>query len=553
MRNPRGGDLVGGAIEAQIITKKGVSLWKDAWRRLKKNRFAMGGLVVVVLMTLAVILANVLVPYQPDYGQPWIGAQPPGYSHPAALAENRYDVGQPPVIPQDVPRQIVNMLSADGELVFVAHEVESTDYRVTIRKGRVDKIQEVQGAIAVRTLEVKGAGESLVLVDEQGNTSAPMRDVRLDRRKKLPEGFPHARPEERVYVLILRRVKPRTPEPETITISLAGGKVTGIVRGGVKTDALRLDGRYVLETKKNGEPVVLRHWLGTDLAGRDELARTLHGGRISLMVGGVATLVSMIIGVLYGAIAGYLAARKLDVLGTVAFGVSLVGGIVAAALVWGQGPVAGVFAAIVVFACVPWAGSFLRRIELGSWSRRRVSTTGELMMRITDILYALPFMFIVILLMVSFGRDLWILFFALGMIQWIVPARIVRGQVLSLKEKEFIEAAHMCGASHTSIIFRHLIPNTLGIVTVYATLMVPAVILQESFLAFIGLTVESGGRTLDSWGALINQGRQTLASDGGRWWVLVFPSIAMALTLFSLNFLGDGLRDALDPKMKGKS
>ncbi|MCZ6572904.1 MAG: ABC transporter permease, partial [Planctomycetota bacterium] len=95
--------------------------------------------------------------------------------------------------------------------------------------------------------------------------------------------------------------------------------------------------------------------------------------------------------------------------------------------------------------------------------------------------------------------------------------------------------------------------NTLGIVTVYAKLMVPAVILHESFLAFIGLTVESGGRTLDSWGALINQGRQTLASDGGRWWVLVFPSIAMALTLFSLNFLGDGLRDALDPKMKGRS
>ena len=124
MRNPLGGDLAGATIEARIATKRGVSLWKDAWRRLKKNRFAMGGLVIVVLMTLAAILANVLVPYQPDYGQPWIGAQPPGYSHPAVLAENRYDVGQPPVIPQDVPRQIVNMLSADGELVFVTHEVE---------------------------------------------------------------------------------------------------------------------------------------------------------------------------------------------------------------------------------------------------------------------------------------------------------------------------------------------------------------------------------------------------------------------------------------------
>ncbi|MHC4576446.1 MAG: ABC transporter permease, partial [Planctomycetota bacterium] len=132
-------------------------------------------------------------------------------------------------------------------------------------------------------------------------------------------------------------------------------------------------------------------------------------------------------------------------------------------------------------------------------------------------------------------------------------ARIVRGQVLSLKEKEFVEAAHMCGTGHGGIIFRHLIPNTLGVVVVYATLTVPAVILQESFLAFIGLTVEWQGRTLDSWGALVNQGRQALTSTGDNWWVLVFPSLAMAVTLFSLNFLGDGLRDALDPQLKGRT
>ena len=132
-------------------------------------------------------------------------------------------------------------------------------------------------------------------------------------------------------------------------------------------------------------------------------------------------------------------------------------------------------------------------------------------------------------------------------------ARIVRGQVLSLKEKEFVEAAHMSGTGHVGIVFRHLIPNTLGVVVVYATLTIPAIILQESFLAFIGLTVEYQGRTLDSWGSLVNQGRQALTSTGGNWWVLLFPSLAMAITLFSLNFLGDGLRDALDPQMKGRS
>jgi oligopeptide transport system permease protein len=161
-------------------------------------------------------------------------------------------------------------------------------------------------------------------------------------------------------------------------------------------------------------------------------------------------------------------------------------------------------------------------------------------------------MFLVILLMISFGRHIVTLFAALGLVQWLMMARIVRGQVLSLKEKEFVEAARMCGTGSLGIIFRHLIPNTLGVVVVYATLTVPAIILQESFLAFIGLTVEYGGRTLDSWGALVGQGRLALTDTGGNWWVLVFPSAAMALTLFSLNFLGDGLRDALDPRLKGK-
>ncbi|MHC4598393.1 MAG: ABC transporter permease, partial [Planctomycetota bacterium] len=183
----------------------------------------------------------------------------------------------------------------------------------------------------------------------------------------------------------------------------------------------------------------------------------------------------------------------------------------------------------------------------------RVLGTDNFMMRAVDILYGLPYMFLVILLLVNFGRDIVVLFIALGAVQWLTMARIVRGQVLSLKEKEFIEAARMAGAGHAALLFRHLIPNTLGIVAVYTTLTIPAVILQESFLAFIGLAVQYKGENLASWGALVDEGRQALGTGGDRWWMLIFPSLAMAATLFSLNFLGDGLRDALDPQQKGRT
>ncbi|RMG15130.1 MAG: ABC transporter permease [Planctomycetota bacterium] len=175
------------------------------------------------------------------------------------------------------------------------------------------------------------------------------------------------------------------------------------------------------------------------------------------------------------------------------------------------------------------------------------------LMAIVDVLYGIPYMFLVILLMVTFGRDIVVLFVALGAVQWLTMARIVRGQILSLKQKEFVEAARMSGTGHLGIVFGHLIPNTLGVVIVYTTLTVPAVILQESFLAFIGLTVEYQGRSLASWGALVNDGVRALSSDGGNSWVLLVPSLAMAVTLFSLNFLGDGLRDALDPQQRGRT
>jgi oligopeptide transport system permease protein len=219
------------------------------------------------------------------------------------------------------------------------------------------------------------------------------------------------------------------------------------------------------------------HWFGTDIVGRDLFVRVLYGARVSLAVGIVATFVSLAIGVIYGATAGFIGGR-----------------------------------------------------------------VDAVMMRIVDIMYSLPFIFFVIILMVIFNQNFILLFVAIGAVSWLTMARIVRGQTLSAKQKEFVEAARAAGVGTFGIIRRHIVPNVVGPVIVYVTLTIPSVILAESFLSFLGLGIRE---PFTSWGVLISDGASTMETAP---WTLIFPAVFMALTLFCFNFIGDGLRDALDPK-----
>jgi len=222
-------------------------------------------------------------------------------------------------------------------------------------------------------------------------------------------------------------------------------------------------------------PPSAAHWLGTDIFGRDLLTQILYGGRISLAVGFIATAVALVIGVTWGAVAGYVGGR-----------------------------------------------------------------VDSMMMRFVDILYALPFMIFIILLMVVFGRNILLLFLAIGAVEWLTMARIMRTQVQSLRQQEFVEAAVSLGLAPAAIIFRHIIPNAIGPIIVYTTLTIPSVMLLEAFLSFLGLGIQP---PQTSWGLLISYGAETMEEYP---WLLIFPGAALTITLFSLNFLGDGLRDALD-------
>ena len=341
---------------------KGISLWKDAWKRLKKNKMAMFGLIMVFLYSMVSLMAPIL----------------PIHSYKFQVVEHRF---LPP------------SFKTSGELLYEREEnmlrvLALKEDRDTLNENELEQLEQLKIKLETETVEIKG---KLILTNER------------------------------------------------------------------------------------------RYLLGTDSLGRDLLARLIYGGQVSIAIGLVGAITSVLIGIIIGALAGYIGG-KFDYLVT----------------------------------------------------------------RFIDIMYSLPYMMIVIILMALLGAGIFNLFIALAFVSWLTVARVVRGQIISLKNSEFVEAARSIGAGTVRIVFRHLVPNTLGIIIVFTTLRIPSFILMEAFLSFLGLGVQAPFAT---WGSLVQAGVEGMDLYP---WRLFFPALAMVIFLFATNFLGDGLRDALDPELKNK-
>ncbi len=347
---------------------KGVSLTTDAWRRLKKNRMAMAGLVVVILYVLVCLLAPIL----------------PLHDYTKIITDHQY-------LPPSLTKTAGELWLEKSEKYALA--MANKEGRDKLNAEELQKLEEIRRRIPAETMVING------------------KTIKLHERRYL---------------------------------------------------------------------------LGTDYHGRDMLARIIFGGQMSIAVGFIGTVTSVLIGIIVGSISGFVGGK-----------------------------------------------------------------VDYILMRIVDVMYGLPYMLLVIIFMAMAGTSevhvrIFILFFSLSLVAWLTVARVVRGQILSLKNSEFVEAARSIGASPARIIFRHLLPNTLGIIIVFSTLRIPAFIMMEAFLSFLGLGISA---PYASWGSLVGDAVEGMAHYP---WRLFFPAMAMTIFLFSMNFLGDGLRDAFDPQSKNR-
>ena len=438
-------------------------------RRLFSQPLACVSLIIIVIVVLLCFGASLFTSHEPETQHLWAGALPPLSYQAALMPIQEAELGKKPKLHPALKKFL--------ELKFDIQKQTYRELRVALHDGKIHRMFWVEGAIAVDHLLI----EEKDIVRQrfrEGPLGKDLPALELKMGTFLPPTFgPNPGP-----VIFLRFYSAHI-QKEKVSISLEKGLVRDINLNGKALELWKERAENILSVEANGKPIQIFHLLGTDKLGRDLFSRILHGGQISLMVGGVATLVSLIIGLFVGCLAAV--ARSF----------------------WDRFIMAGV-----------------------------------------DVLYAIPFMFLVILLLSLFSRSLLMLFVALGAVQWLTMSRIVRAQVKATLSLPYVDAARLGGAKLPSLLVRHVLPNISGPIIIYCTITVPAVILEESFLAFIGLTVQFNGRSLDSWGSLVHQGVQSIGSSGEQLWILAAPSSAMVITLLALNFLGDGMRDALDPK-----
>lgn len=514
---------------------QGTSLTKEAWKRLRKNKMAIVGLVVVCIYALVAALAGVL-PLYPYYEQVIDHKQlAPSLTKTAGdlmMDKQLQDIyykawrsGRLVVteeenqmirgwIQEDQTNKVWNFLTEEGERQLEAGTFEFSDSDIKTIERYQEKIQsDIMVSLDKLYADIDGKKTNL-----DKATYAQLEEVYSIMNNNLPIETINAAIKKEMVAAQVNSIKSTDTEISTqdaqaqaeIDVEnysdsqyekLAKENILGKIETQLSKQALAQikaeikanpDLKFPIKeeiTLDNGIILKLeasrtndrRYILGTDSLGRDLLSRIIYGGRVSIAIGLIGTITSVLIGILVGSIAGYKGGR-----------------------------------------------------------------VDYYLMRFVDIMYALPYMLLVIIFMAIFERGLFNLFFALAIISWLTIARMVRGQIMSLKNQEYVEAARSMGASTARIISRHMIPNSLSIIIVYSTIRIPNFIMQESFLSFLGLGVQA---PYASWGSLIGD---AVASMTVYPWLLIYPSLAMVVFLFAMNFLGDGLRDAFDPQSKNQ-